>query len=263
MSEASGLPPQNTTEQTNHTILADRLAQDMGAIDFGAIANRAGEIIDRGLDAGMLAYSGLRVALAIEGADRARTRIAKIDHKEALYAGIRDRETTGHRNPLPEQPRNRVERFMDRRADKKTFERRVVAAQKKRTEKVFGGAATYVTPKQWGERRQLRQQHRSGNLSAEDFRKQKQSPSVHRVENAEQKRGRKRDSRAQTSLERNLNQPILSRWRAGNRRAALGSFNRHSSRWSRNQNRIDNIWVKHETQRIQREQERTNYRLHA
>lgn len=104
-------------------------------------------------------YLGVRSAISMRRMERAGERMAKFDHKMALYSGLDNRENSDgevHPTPTgePAQPQSRIEWNMAIRS-----------AERKRVKKVYGGESTRPPTRGAAERERQEELRYSGALN--------------------------------------------------------------------------------------------------
>jgi hypothetical protein len=181
--------------------------------------------------------------------EKAANVMERMDHKDVLYRNLGQLATgTGgvaganevHRDPSKEPPRPRtfIERFNDKRMEKKSWNRAYKAAERKNVVKAYGGKETANTmgigargslAKRKSEARGAR---RRGEISAREQRQRQMQArgSLVTYENPRQRQTSRQLKDARGAAEKATRQPISRRWRNFRRERAIGKIQESHAR---------------------------------
>lgn len=202
-----------------------QLGPETGAINFDGLAE---------------AYHGARAFISQKRMERAGSRMERMDHKDALYADSVESLQSSNFTPTetatgqPAKPRNLVERFVDKRIERKDWKAGMKRAQRNLEMKQFGGERTRTMGSHskivdTARRHWVNQEYRNGNITAAERRSARANIDVtpFRVENPREIKLRKQQRSAERSAKWTANQPVLSRWRDMRRDRAIESIKKH------------------------------------
>jgi len=251
---------------------------ERGAINFGDLTERVGELAGRGLSAATIAYHGIAAYVARVRRDRAGDRMERMDHKQALYTDLEKKElgtftepteTTKREEwsfpdgedhpetavPLGTKPRTIVERVFRNRLHKKSWKRSLKKAEKDQVRKIYsvngvGGekSNTMALRSRLGVRaRKLGVDKRywtgEDDMTPLDRRYAKlgieASPKEYR--NAEQRRVHKGVEGAEKAVKRTAKQPVMSRWRKMRQKRAIGTIQKQHARQQKHLKRLGEL----------------------
>ncbi len=234
-----------------------------------------------------LAYHGVLRNISERRMSMGGDRMETMDHKDALYADIgniaagQEAVLTDTVSGQTARPRSFVERYMDKRLDKKNWRAELQASERKRTVAAYGGERSQTMRSDslidtFARKRVAGSVYRAGDMSAAELRLARADiqATPRAFENSEQRKTRRRADGAVNDLEKTAEQPVLSRWRGWRRGEAIKDIKRHHSRAEKHRVQEDKFaarraeWQAGAPQRVQaaqaekqRKQERRRERM--
>lgn len=186
------------------------------------------------------AYHGIRAFVSQKRMELAGNRMERMDHKNALYTdSVESLQSSNFvpaetANGQPARPRNIVERFMDRRIERKDWKAGMKRAQRKMEEKQFGSRYTSTLGvksrlEDAGRRHDVGKLYRDGYISADERRRTRSHMNATPARHMNRRMRNLLDDEA-SSHQRAVNaadQPVLYRWRNWRRERAIGSIKKH------------------------------------
>lgn len=224
--------PKQTPQSTPNTLPEYHFLNDDGAVNPSLIAERTAELAKESVFIGQIAYHGLRAAIASKRGEWAENRVQKMEHKQQLYTEIGTRVSAGNTSEPPTvRPHTIVERFMDKRLEKRNWELQMVESRRKQVVSAFGGQRNLPGSSR-AARSAVKSSYRRGEITAQALRSGLRSADMERplLETHVQKKSRKKVTKSHAALSRSANQPILSRWRSWRHNEATKDSARHNTR---------------------------------